>query len=169
VVSGIVQRRLQNGIEFEDSLHGFRPGRGTGTATLTLKLIMEKNLHGGQTLFQVFLDLKKAYDTLDRDRTLLILEWQGLEVVPRQSGYCGQPIPSGRGVTQGDIVSPTVFNIIVDAVVCCWRTTASAETVHNLIFADDGWLASPNADKIQESLECLTDLFRRLIFSDGLV
>jgi hypothetical protein len=127
VVSGIVQRRLQNGIEFEDSLHGFRPGRGTGTATLTLKLIMEKNLHGGQTLFQVFLDLKKAYDTLDRDRTLLILKrygvgpnvrrvlynfWQGLEVVPRQSGYYGQPIPSGRGVTQGDIVLPTVFNII---------------------------------------------------------
>jgi hypothetical protein len=79
VVSGIVQRRLQNGIEFEDSLHGFRPGRGTGTATLALKLIMQKNLHGGgQTLFQVLLDLKKAYDTLDRDRTLLILERYGV-------------------------------------------------------------------------------------------
>jgi hypothetical protein len=68
------------------------------------------------------------------------------------SGKGCQPIPSGCGVTQGNIVSPTVFNIIVDAVVCCWRTTASAEMVHNLFFADNGWLASLNAEKIQESL-----------------
>jgi Reverse transcriptase (RNA-dependent DNA polymerase) len=73
VVSCIIQRRLQNNIEFHDSLHGFRPNRGTGTATLQLKLIMENNLHQGSTLHHVFLDLKKAYDTLDRQRTLLIL------------------------------------------------------------------------------------------------
>ena len=64
---------------------------------LVHKLIMEWSLHRGWMLFQVFLDLKKAYDTLDRGQTLLILEqygvgpkvrrllhnfWQGLEVVP---------------------------------------------------------------------------------------
>jgi hypothetical protein len=61
--------------------------------------------------------------------------WQGLEVVLQQSGYYGQPIPSDRGVTQGDILLPTAFNIIVDAMVHCCRTTTSVETGHNLFFA----------------------------------
>ena len=97
VVSGIVQQRLQASIEFEDSLHGFQPKPSVRTAMLVHKLITEWSLHRGQMLFQVFLDLKKAYNTLDQGQTLLILEqygvgpkvqhllhnfWQGLEVVP---------------------------------------------------------------------------------------
>ena len=42
------------------------------------------------------------------------------QVVARQSGYHGEPFKATRGVTQGDIVSPTLFNIIVDAVVRYW-------------------------------------------------
>jgi hypothetical protein len=43
--------------------------------------------------------------------------WENLQVVPRQSGFYGHPIPSRRGVTQGDPLSPTIFNIVIDAIV----------------------------------------------------
>ena len=46
--------------------------------------------------------------------------WENQQVVARQSGYHGEPFKATRGVTQGDIVSPTLFNIIVDAVVRYW-------------------------------------------------
>ena len=38
-------------------------------------------------------------------------------MVPKSGKYYGQPFSMGRGVTQGDLVSLTLFNIIVDAVV----------------------------------------------------
>ena len=55
-----------------------------------------------------------------------------------------------------------IFNIVVDAVVRVWRATASATLVHNIFFADDGWLASHDAVKVQESLECLTGLCQQV-------
>jgi hypothetical protein len=40
--------------------------------------------------------------------------------VAKASGYYGDPFGVTRGVTQGDPVSPTIFNIVVDAVVRYW-------------------------------------------------
>jgi Reverse transcriptase (RNA-dependent DNA polymerase) len=82
--------------------------------------------------------------------------------VPRQSGYHGRPIRAERGVTQGDIISPIIFNIVVDAVVRHWQTTTYADSVHSIFYADDGWLASTSAERLQSSIACLTDLFRRV-------
>ena len=74
-------------------------------------------------VFEIYLDLKKAYDTVDRERMLTILEkygvgertirllrtyWDRQQLVARQAGYHGEPF-------QGDPLSPTIFNIAVDA------------------------------------------------------
>jgi hypothetical protein len=129
VVSSIIDIQLKNAIQFHDSLHGFRTQRGTAAATIEVKLRM--NLYQGQqqTLYQVFIDMKKAYNTLHRGRTLEILKgygvgpkilaiicnfWSEHTVVVRQGGYHGEDLKAEQGVTQGDIPSPTMFNIIVD-------------------------------------------------------
>ena len=41
VVTVILNRRFTSSITFHDVLHGFRAGRGTGTATLKAKLIQQ--------------------------------------------------------------------------------------------------------------------------------
>ena len=41
VVAVILNRRLASSITFHDVLHGFRAGRGTGTATLEAKLLQK--------------------------------------------------------------------------------------------------------------------------------
>ena len=74
-------------------------------------------------------------DALDRSRCLDILEgygvgpgarrllqnyWRRLTIVVRAGGYYGEAFKGARGVTQGDPLSPTIFNVVVDAVVRHW-------------------------------------------------
>ena len=92
----------------------------------------------------IFLDPTKAYDTLDRSTCLDILEgydvgpsarrllktyWHRLTMVARAGGYYGEVFKGARGVTQGDPLSPTIFNVVVDAVVRHWIEGLVTETV----------------------------------------
>ena len=48
-------------------------------------------------------------------------------MVERASGYQGETFKGYRGFTQGDPLSPTIFNVIVDAVLCHLVTEVSGE------------------------------------------
>ena len=78
VMAVILHRRLTTGITFHDALHGFREGRGTGTATLEAKLLQQLAAMREEVLYVIFLDLTKAYDALDRSRRLEILKGYGV-------------------------------------------------------------------------------------------
>ena len=80
----ILHRRLTTGIKLHDVLHGFREGRGTGTATLEAKLLQQLAAMREEVLYVIFLDMTKAYDALDRSRSLEILKGYGVE-----NGYRG--------------------------------------------------------------------------------
>ena len=77
-------------------------------------------------LYQLFLDLKKAYDKVHRGRSLDTLRaygagpgvlrliknfWDNQRIVPHQSGYYGTSITATGGTAQGGIFSPWLFNI----------------------------------------------------------
>ena len=80
----------------------------------------------------IFLDLTKVCNALDRSRILEILEgygvgprarrllrtyWGKSTMAAQAGGYYGTGFKGARGVTQGDPLSPTIFNVVVDAVV----------------------------------------------------
>ena len=77
LMSKIIDRRIKHTVHWNDSLHGFRKKRGTGTAILEAKLHQQKAVLKQQPFFEIFLDLKKAYDALDRGRTISILRAYG--------------------------------------------------------------------------------------------
>ena len=45
-------------------------------------------------------------------------------MVERAGVYYGTGFKGARGVTQGDPLSPTIFNVVVDTVVSHWVTLA---------------------------------------------
>ncbi len=127
VIERVINKRLE-AIALHDSLHGCRAGRGTGTAVIEAKLTQQL-AHIKQTPFYgVFIDLKKAFDAMDRERALLLLEghgagpnmrrlirhfWDKATNVCRASGNYGTPFKAGRGVTQGGPLSVKLFNVVV--------------------------------------------------------
>ena len=78
LISSIINIRLTNTITFCDSVHGFRKQRGCFTAIGEAKLKMQISICNSRPLYQVYIDLKKAYDSIDRDRVLYILEAYGM-------------------------------------------------------------------------------------------
>ena len=87
-------------------------------------------------LQEILLDLHKEYYALDRSRCPDILDgygvgtralrllhryWERLHMVAQAGGYYGVPFRGERGVTQGYPLLPTIFNVVVDAVVCHWE------------------------------------------------
>ena len=111
VVAAILNRRFTASITYHDVLHGFRAGRGTGTATLEAKLLQQLAALREEVLYVIFLYLHKAYDALDRPRCLEILEgygvgpkarrllqtyWHHLTMVARAGGYYGTSFEGQR-------------------------------------------------------------------------
>ncbi|KAL7543923.1 hypothetical protein ACHAWF_007483, partial [Thalassiosira exigua] len=128
VIEGVIDTRL-GVIELHDCLHGYRNKRGTGTATVEAKLAAQLAYLEQQPFFAIFIDLKKAFDAMDRGRCLRILRgygvgpktrrlikrfWALAEMVCRAGGNYGTAFGAGRGVTQGGPLSPKLFNILVD-------------------------------------------------------
>jgi hypothetical protein len=184
VISNIINNRISNKIKYHDAIHGFRRGRGTTTAISELKLLMRTTMKNKKSYarYLVFLDLKKAYDTLDRKRTLEILEaygvgpnirrfieetWNMDEMIPKQAGFYGKSFKASRGVRQGDIMSPTIFNVICDAVInyCEQKFVElypNCKIPKSMFYADDGVITGSNVEDVQNLLDIYTDAFERV-------
>ena len=83
-------------------------------------------------LYEVFLVLRKAYDTIDQDHCLKILVayriglrmkrllrryWDGITMVARVGRYYCTPFKGSSGVTQCDPMSLTIFNMVMEKVI----------------------------------------------------
>ena len=142
-----------------------------------------------EVLYMIFLDLTKAYDALDRSRCLEILEgyavgpnarrllktyWRRLTMVARAGGYYGTAFKGERCVMQGDPLSPTIFNVVVDAVVRNWvnglvdEAEAKGETGREgrhqsaVFYADDGMVVLSDPAWIQGAFTALVGVFDRV-------
>ena len=140
-------------------------------------------------LFEVFLYLHKAYYTLYWDRCLGILAaygvipstiqllrtyWVCLHMVSRGGEYFWILFKGYRGVIQGNPLSPTVFKMVVDAVIRYWvevvvPTEDGTEGLGMLIqdlaaylYANDGLIASTHLERLQRAFDVLAVLFERV-------
>ena len=67
VVAAILNHWITASIAYHDFLRVFRAGCGTGNATLEDKLLQQLVAMREEVMYVIFMDLHKAYDSLDRD------------------------------------------------------------------------------------------------------
>jgi hypothetical protein len=66
-----------NAIELHNCLHGCCTNCETGTAVIKAKLVQQLSHLELKPFYGVFLDLKEAFDLMDRESCILILEGYG--------------------------------------------------------------------------------------------
>lgn len=180
--AGILNRRLVDWTEASGarapSQAGFRPGLSTVHQLFALQHLISKHSHRQQPLYAAFVDLKAAYDTVQRP-----LLWEALlrlgvpaqmvqavrsmydsaSVTMNINGRHGQRKESTTGVKQGCPSSPTLFGILLDGLhrhlvsscpeVGVWLTRG--QLIQLLGYADDFVLLSPNSSGLQQLLDAM--------------
>ena len=129
VLSRIMLTRLNThiaSVALQESQCGFRAGRSTSDMIFSARQLQEKCREQRVGLYQVFIDLTKAFDTVNRTALWQILRKLGcpdkftnilksfhddMKVWVSLSGQLSDPISVENGVKQGDIPAPTLFAI----------------------------------------------------------
>ena len=124
-----LQARLEKVVT--DSQSGFRKGRSTTDHLFTLQQVLHEAWEFDKPAHTCFIDLRKAYDTVNRPALWGVLEHIGisskilrlikdLHTGTRSSvrvrGRKSKPFEVNRGVRQGCILAPGLFNIFLDHV-----------------------------------------------------
>lgn len=162
---------------------GFRPGYGALDGIFTLHHLISAAQHHRQRLYVVFVDFKKAFDTVRRD--LLIERCQQLgihgafmnllvslydRVCARVvvNGQVGAPFTTTAGTKQGSELSPLLFGLFIELLHELIRLKAPGAgpvlgglRVPDIMYADDVTLIGHSPGAVQQLLDVL-DVFCRL-------
>ena len=100
-------------------------------------------------------------------------------MVARSGGYYEAAFKGSRGVKQGYLLSPTIFNVVVDAVVRHWVMVMVEGTEeqgehgqegrhqNDLFYADNGIVASSDPKWLQGAFSTMVGLFNRVVLRNN--
>ena len=127
----ILQTRLQEYMnrEFPKIQAGFRKGRGSRDQIANMGWIIEKAREFQKNIYFCFIDYAKAFDCVDPNNLWKILKEMGIPdhlICVLRNLYVGQEatvrtghgttdwFQTGKGVCQGCILSPCLFNLYAE-------------------------------------------------------
>ncbi|KAL4855790.1 Retrovirus-related Pol polyprotein from type-2 retrotransposable element R2DM [Chlorella vulgaris] len=162
---------------------GFRRQRGTAHAALVLRTLQDQHRAEGQQLWACFVDFRKAYDSVPRQRLWDKLAASGMggswlravqalyadvPMAVRTTGGLSPCFQARLGLKQGCPLSPTLFGLYIDDLEATMLAAAqrgarldlpwlrgSGGMVPPLLYADDTTLLATSADGLQRQLDLL--------------
>ena len=190
ILNRILISRITPGLEqiLRDNQAGFRHGRSCCEQIFVVRQLFERcKEFSNHPIFACFVDYKAAFDSVDRtilwealalygipDRYINLIKegYDGFTAQVNVGGTLTDPFVVEGGVKQGDVPSPTLFNIMIDLVATLSYDGNDSESLGMLISSIEGLLTDREvADDnitVAESEEKLQKLIDNLIyFSEG--
>ena len=176
VLLKIIQKRMEYYLlpQLAKEQAGFRKGRGTRDQIANLRWLMEEAHDMQQNLYLCFIDYRKAFDCVDHEKLCVTLSEMGTPthlIVLLKSLYENQEatvrtefgetenLSIGKGVRQGCILSPLLYNIYAEHIMRealhDWKGGISigGRKITNLRYADDTTLLAKTKNEIEEFLK----------------
>ena len=165
--------------ELPDVQAGFRKGRGTRDQIANIHWIIEKVREFQENIYFCFIDYAKAFDCADHNKLWKILQEMGIPdhlICLLRNLYAGQEasvrtghgttdwFQIGKGVHQGCMLSPCLFNLYAEYIMQNARpveaqagSNIAGRNINNLRNADDSTLMAESKElksllmKVKES------------------
>lgn len=173
VFSRMLASRLNN-IAINVAQKGFRPLDGCLTNTFLLTACFKEMRRRATPYTVATLDLRKAFDTVSihsipralrrvgvDERVIRLVEgmYSGCTTTVKCGKDITSKIPITRGVKQGDPLSPAIFNLVMDELLCsipdAYGLTVFDQKVPLVAYADDLLLMSPDERHAQRSVDAV--------------
>ena len=160
--------------ELPDVQAGFRKGRGTRDQIANIHWIIEKAREFQKNIYFCFIDYDKAFDCVNHNKLWKILQemeipdhltcllrnlYAGQEATVRTGYGTTDWFQMGKGVYQGCILSPCLFNLYSEYIM---RNTGLEEAqtgikiagrnINNLRYADDTTLMAESEEELKSLL-----------------
>ena len=169
----VMQDRLQVVAEeiLPDSQCGFRRGRGCTDMIFCARQLVEKTIEHDTSLYVLFVDLQKAYNSIPRTALWSVLDRLGVPPVMlglikslhegmiakvRVNGKLSDNISVTYGLRQGCTQAPTLFNLYFSVVVADWRARCPDAGV-DLLFRNGHKLVGDRTAKSRLSATRVTE------------
>ena len=167
----IIQARIGNKIDSEvgPTQFGFRPGSGTREAIFSFNILAQKFIEVDQEIYTCFIDYSKAFDKVHHSQLIECLEKVGVDgrdiriianlywhqkAAIRINNELSPFTSIQRGVRQGCVLSPYLFNIYTEFIFRQSNElpgiTIHGLNINNLRYADDTALIADDKDKLQD-------------------
>ena len=124
IYSSTISRRLADSIELSYRQKGFTKADGVRDNLVLLETIIEDSKRTSSSLNLTFMDVKKAFDSVSHHSIDRALVWGGVpkgmrRIIADMYTACstdlyGTNIKVTRGVKQGDPLSSTLFNLVLE-------------------------------------------------------
>lgn len=177
----IIKNRIEYQFKEEEEQNGFRAGRSCSDNLFCLKQVLEKRLARNLETHMIFIDLKKAYDSVPLSKLWLAMSENGISDLYIQAvknlysdmtsrikigGKLSEEFLITKGLRQGCAIAPTLFKIYLNSALRQWRracrnmgVSIGDDKLFTLHFADDQAIFAEDEDDIFYMIRKLDDAY----------